>query len=151
MSKSVRDKTRPVRPNFRRARLPVSRISHRLVCAGVSAAAPSGVPLCASAPPVKGLLRSVPGGCKRIFRDVRRFFEKTRKPSYKQGLTPAFFCASPPPRAPSPTSARRPKTHILRHAQSYQQACPHPDPSQDRVSPTSRRATASRTSTISVS
>ena len=87
MSNSVRDKTRPVRPNFRRAR--PSYLSNLSSASSASAprlrlaAAPSGAPSCASAPPVKGLLRIAPGTRKHFLR---------RNPIFLDFL----LCAPPP-------------------------------------------------------
>ena len=79
MSKSVRDKTRPVRPNFRRARLPVSRIScpPRLRRPRVSARRrPVWRPVVRLSAAGEGLFTDTPRGLQADFSEETEVFAK---------------------------------------------------------------------------
>nr|ADI18332.1 hypothetical protein [uncultured Rhodobacterales bacterium HF4000_03E16] len=83
-----------MRPNFL-ARPPVIPSKSSASSASASrclvAAAPSGVPLCASAPPVRGLLRIPTQTRKRFFTQIQNFLTQIQKMTQNHKVTMSFF------------------------------------------------------------
>jgi hypothetical protein len=76
---------------------------------------PSGVPLCASAPPVKGYLRIGPGGRKRFFAVAASFFRMSLLFERLQAVTTSIFLPSGAFASPIARRGEQPETRLAPH------------------------------------